>query len=328
MSFQDYKSFIDYIKNHLENVPFVIRSEGIEYSATITNEGILYSIYDSKDFYKQSHKEIERLFNQYFETAYEISEEFDDVDKTLSFILPIIKRYIESTRPNPVLIKMRKRDKQKEPLGIDELYYIINEDLDSLSRYLHRIESLINERIKIEKDEKLNQGEYRADLWIIDASWGWEIGNYLYVSFLFLLFAVFENTIDNICDEIAIKRRQNIRRKDLTGGLINSSKKYLEDFGKFKQPNNEQWNAIRGIYDVRNICIHGGGDSEKAKIGSKKRINNLIKMDIGLREEWESTSLINVGVTSSFCKYAISHFRDFFSSLEEEHRAFSEINVV
>ena len=278
MSFNDYKSFVDYMENSIEGVPFVLRSEGIEYHATLTNEGILYSLYDSKESFIQNHTEAERLFNQYFESGFELNVKYNDVNKCSLFMLPIIDMYLESTRPRHNFKEGIRGNKQNRPMGIGDLYSSIDEELDRLFNYLIEIERLINESIKKEDDEQLKQGAYRADLWIVSAEWSMFNGNYLYVSFLFLLFAVFENTIDIICEEISIKRKSNIRRKDLTGGLVNSSKKYLEEFGRFKRPNNEQWNVIRGIYDVRNTCIHGGGDLDKANIGSKKRINNLIKM--------------------------------------------------
>ena len=70
-----------------------------------------------------------------------------------------------------------------------------------------------------------------------------------------------------------------------------------------------------GLYDVRNIFVHGGGDKNKARLGTEKRLNHLLKMDIGLSKHDNQITISK----NEFCYFALNTVNDFFEELINQY---------
>jgi hypothetical protein len=125
-----------------------------------------------------------------------------------------------------------------------------------------------------------------------------------------------EARIDSIrlCNDLEQKSHAPISQGELAGGIFPTSKKFLNAFGGFKKPTNEEWNIIEGIYDVRNVLIHGGGYISKSKLGSKRKLNLLVRKNAGIT----ITDSDYLRISSKFCEFALSNIWDFFVSFYKE----------
>jgi len=181
---------------------------------------------------------------------------------------------------------------------------LIKKELSSLGDYLQSIDNFINtERLK-DIDTK-NVSDNSED----------SISIQVRISFIMLLFSCFEKNIDRICDAVKEKKKLQISRSDLSGGLIKSAKKYLQVFGHFDHSYIEEWASIEGLYDIRNAFVHGGGNIKKSHLGSNKRLNNLVNMGIGLTKHKDQLSIVD----SEFCYFALDSMIKLFKELEGWH---------
>lgn len=189
-------------------------------------------------------------------------------------------------------------------------YDSIKKDIRVLGNYLDTVEIYIDELLK-EYTAKENAHKPEGDQDYAPSEWVTDIVQQIRVSFIMLLFSSFEKNIDLFCDAVSKRKRLPIERKDITGGILASSKKYLEVFGNFDFNYIKSWDHIVGLYDVRNIFVHGGGDKNKARLGTERRLNSLIKLDIGLSEHNNQISISN----NKFCYFALESINDFFYDL-------------
>ena len=98
-------------------------------------------------------------------------------------------------------------------------------------------------------------------------------------------------------------------------GFLRLQKKFLEAFGSFNFGEIDSWKQIEGLYDVRNIFVHGGGDKEKAHLGTVKRLNRLLQMDIGLSEHNDQMIIDD----NEFCYFALNSISNFFQELINQY---------
>jgi hypothetical protein len=203
-------------------------------------------------------------------------------------------------------------------------FYALKEYLVSLEKFI------ISEGEKIEEEEyyferKLGKlpahesEEYEYPVYQ-DADhrkiqiWKRDIPRNLRTSFIMLLISVAENKLQSICNYVEQISDAPISQGQLAGGIFQTFKKFLNAFGELKEPTDEEWNIIEGIYDVRNVLVHGGGFISKSKRGSKKKLNLLVNENAGI----EIIDSDYVKVNSEFCKFALSNVWDFFVSLYKE----------
>ncbi|MGV7222779.1 MAG: hypothetical protein ACQ9MH_14780 [Nitrospinales bacterium] len=182
---------------------------------------------------------------------------------------------------------------------------LIKKELNFLGDYLQAIENFI-----------IAEGQEEIDTENVSNTSELSIAIQIRISFIMLLFSCFEKNIDRICDAIKKQKKLQINRADLSGGLIKSAKKYLQVFGHFDHSYIEEWATIEGLYDIRNVFVHGGGYIKKANLGSKKRLNNLLIMNIGLTEHKDQISIVD----KEFCHYALDSMIKLFKELEVWHK--------
>jgi hypothetical protein len=194
------------------------------------------------------------------------------------------------------------------------LYETIKHELTFLGIYLERVNRFLEEEIKKElKGESVTDEDgYPSSKWI---TWEVNIVQPIRISFIMLLFSFIESNLDQICDLISERKHLPISRQDLSGGVLASAKKYFKVFGNFNHDNITMWPTIEGLYDVRNIFSHAGGNVLKSKLGSRSRLNNLLKMDIGLSERNDCISITN----NRFCDFALDSTLHFFDQMAIEH---------
>jgi hypothetical protein len=212
-------------------------------------------------------------------------------------------------------------------------YDQVQQEINNIKYYLDRLEKLIEKGKIVESIAEYDENDnldYQSFLNEMDK----EIMKTLRISFLLLIFSKFEGWIDIICNEISEKRRLPLNRKDLSGGLIASFKKFIEVFGNFNKPDSELWNIIEGINDVRNVFVHGDGDINRANQGRKSKIKYLENVNSGLKinkyldnnenaphlffDDSEIT-YEKISLDKYFLPFVILKFGDFFRQLKDEH---------
>jgi hypothetical protein len=226
---------------------------------------------------------------------------------------------------------------------IKNLYLTIDRKMDSLGIFMHIIGEFI-----ADQNSKYPEEEFYMDF----IPWAMHVIPHVKNTFILALSAIFESSCDEICDDIAKRRKIEISRKDLSGGMITSFKKYLETFGGVSCPNSQIWGIVDAIYLLRNVIIHGNGDISKTRLGSMRLINFLERLNVGfslgppnsINLSWsfktpeinesnhfdgpqkrtlparpEPTEKSVVSFTADFCDFALKSFSDLFKILEKEH---------
>lgn len=174
----------------------------------------------------------------------------------------------------------------RTPSEVDRIYQIIEKDIDEISHYNFILNhSYKEDRKAVYTDNEIPYSKiydpelYDESYYVHDA----KVQSHLRATVIMLLFSKFEDWIDIICDAIQENRKIPISRSDLNGRPIHSFRRYLETFGRFKEPDANDWAVIDAIYDVRNVLVHGSGYIERAHLGSKKGITLLIQLNAGLK---------------------------------------------
>ena len=200
-------------------------------------------------------------------------------------------------------------------------------EIDGIEHYYENLNSFINNEIETAIGESENSSE---DAELVYYSMWHHVYENLNLSFIMLLVSFIEKHFDFICELIRVRKGIAITRKDLTGGVFASTKKYLRWFGGFENPKDEDWNILEAIYDVRNVIIHGGGYISRARLGSMRKLNLLKNMKVGITfwfgDSWDMKDGIKppmetdkIEFSQKFCLFAIDRTKIFFDKLKNEH---------
>jgi hypothetical protein len=176
-------------------------------------------------------------------------------------------------------------------------------------------QQLINEIKQLKQQTKNFTEEQCSKFWAWHYPTHWDeiFVSRLRSSFLISLVSFSEIQINQICKAIAIIVRSEINSSDLKGNIWDRSKKYLNNFGKFSKPSNDDWSLLINIYDVRNVFVHYNGDIHH--YNNLGRLKKFIKETKALSESHEFIEL-----EKDFCFFCLNHIDSFLKTLRSEVR--------
>ena len=165
-------------------------------------------------------------------------------------------------------------------------------ELDALAEHLRLIESDMDLR---QQREQGNVSAYLRDLGLTpdDAEWHQARMNYqeridllprFYRGpFLVSVYAAYESIVTETADHIRDRKSQQITIRDLRGDFLQRAKKYYEQILQFDLcPQNEVWERIRMLSDLRNAYAHRNGRMDMLKGNVKRRIECWMHQSPGL----------------------------------------------
>jgi hypothetical protein len=197
---------------------------------------------------------------------------------------------------------------------------ILEEEIKNMHYYLKTMEEFIEQQRKSEieqlKQQTKNLTEEQCSkfwVWHYPVHWDEIFASRLRSSFLISLISFTEIKINQICRAISIIVRSEINSSDLRGNIWDRSKKYLNNFGKFTKPSNDDWALLIKIYDVRNVFVHHNGDIRP--YNNFGRLKKFIKENNALSESHEF-----IEVEKDFCFFCLSHIDSFLKTLTSEVR--------
>ena len=169
-------------------------------------------------------------------------------------------------------------------------------ELYALEQYMDSIESQLPDLIKKEEEKayaNLRQKGYENDLIerhqmhqklyeLIEEV----LPKYFWSSILVTLWAIFESALSEIAKEAKDQQSQAIGLNDITGNILDRTKKYFNHVLKIPiQTTGMTWQNIRMFYVVRNAIAHANGRLENIKSEKDvKKIKKWTRDNIGIQE--------------------------------------------
>ena len=211
---------------------------------------------------------------------------------------------------------------------IDNLYHFIEESFLILDNYMTVLSKFIEE----EKKRTLNNSEViLTENWDY-ISWDHDIRPQLETSFFILTVSNFEKKIKEVCELVRTQKHVPIKQRELAGGFIISSHKYLKIFGGFNKPDDNDWKVIKDIYDTRNIYVHKNDGISLTEIVKEKflhlkneNVDKYLKNYLAnANNKEENTNLPPPPCESNipmerFCYFALYTMLDFIKEMKREH---------
>ena len=108
----------------------------------------------------------------------------------------------------------------------------------------------------------------------------------LYNPFLVSLYAVYESAVTEIADLMQEKSGQKDSLADIKrGDFLNHARKYYRETLKFElSQNNQSWERIRILTEIRHAIAHANGHLDLVREGKRKQIKKWIEQDIDIEE--------------------------------------------
>lgn len=191
------------------------------------------------------------------------------------------------------------------------------QELTDLRRYAIAVEQLIDnaEQAEIEAlgleagalDED-DRGELWA--WHYPAHWDRVVRGMFRASTIIVLISFVETTLSQICRDVRLITKEELRPGDLNGGAVERSKRYLKRFGGFSV-DQAAWERIDDIIQIRNALVHANGDVDQCKNPGKVR--EIVSANLGLNEIYGAIS-----IDSSYLEHCLGCTQDLLSSLSFE----------
>jgi len=198
----------------------------------------------------------------------------------------------------------------------------LEEEISRMRFYLKTLEEFIESqrRSEIEQLEqqaknltKEQQSQFWA--WYYPVHWHEIFASRLRSSFLISLVSFTELHLNQLCRDVAVITNSALKSSDFKGSVLECSKKFLDNFGKFTKPSKEDWELITCIHYVRNIIVHNNGSiSQKAN-----RLKQFINEHPALSEMHDFVKL-----EKDFCFFSLDTIFAFLKSLQSEVRELCE----
>ena len=97
------------------------------------------------------------------------------------------------------------------------------------------------------------------------------------------VYAAYESTVTEIADLIRDRKSQGITIKDLRGDFLQQAKRYYQHILRFELCSNEEtWEQIRMLRDLRHAYAHANGRLELLKRPHQRRIEGWMEQDRGI----------------------------------------------
>ena len=141
---------------------------------------------------------------------------------------------------------------------------------------------------------------------LLDRSWWTDelIGQTLRKSFFVTTYAIFENDLNHVCDELGTLRRFTLRVADLHGNGIVRAQSYIKKVLQVHFPDqSEEWATLKKVTMLRNAIVHVGGRLSADKI---RHIDSLPGVEV------YGSSLV---LTGAFQPHVVHTLRGFWSGL-------------
>lgn len=192
-------------------------------------------------------------------------------------------------------------------------------DLDDLESYL----STINIYLETEEQKRLDQlhdetkhlcDSSRSEAFAEYYPYEWEqiFAVHLRRSVIVTIMSMLEDHLNTACSCVAIMVETPFSNNGRKGSIIEHAKKFLAEFGKFKNPKGHEWKAIIDIYKLRNVIVHSNG-----KLDDEKNNDRIIKF-INASPGISVSSSGAIVITPDFCFFVLKNIRDFIDKLHRE----------
>ena len=195
--------------------------------------------------------------------------------------------------------------------------------LQSLKDYLDLFQLSIDKEIERENEElaqlfaKMTQPQREAYMaYHYDGTWHHILTSQFYYSFMIWAFAVFEQLLGQVCQDLETAAQTPIRWDELRGqNKLDQAQKYLQKFLGFVETGDELWKQLNDSYTIRNVIVHNGGWISNTSRETHIR-DHILKTAHGISLEYD-----RLKITSDYCREIIQLFHRFidevFSSLDE-----------
>ena len=126
-----------------------------------------------------------------------------------------------------------------------------------------------------------------------------------------------ETFLDRLCSQVSLITRSELNVRDLRGGILERTRKYLTAIGKFKEPNSAAWTEIGLFFKIRHVIVHVGGFT--LGTNHQKAIEQFCKSRSDIRLEHGS-----IEIEPAFVEFLIDQLKEFIQQLENEFKALCE----
>lgn len=191
------------------------------------------------------------------------------------------------------------------------------EELGRLEFYLNEIEGFIETQ---EKEELKSISPKKPSLeWYIPIHWD-EIFRYrLRSSFIAIMISYMETFLNNASKLIAAAVNAPIMPAELKGPTLKRFRRFLNTFGKFARPKDDQWKNLIDIYAIRCLFVHNNGIIPSAD--EESRFKSIAGRFQGLTIR-QGRLLIEKG----FCEFSVEFCRGFCGEIQKELETTLTIN--
>jgi len=207
-----------------------------------------------------------------------------------------------------------------EPVkDFNSIRFYLNVELDDLQFYLEEINKIIESRVEIAEAFTEQELEEKGNL-TFAYNYQNQPHNILRESILISLVTILERYIDVYCESFMIHYNLEISYKNLKGSTLDQFKTFTKKVLMLKLDfDHESWKKILGLYEVRNILVHRGGQIPNEKLG---RIENFVSQYniFSIGEEKD------IQLTHSSCLEAISSIKKYFHRIIEKAIVQFEVN--
>lgn len=200
----------------------------------------------------------------------------------------------------------------KEPLQV--IYYFLD-DLRRLKDYLAFSERLQKEdhdaylaSLAGEDEEQATRFASRRDL---AADLSERFPQHLRSSSLLILFALFEENLNHVCESLREHRALMLGFSDVSGKGIDRSRKYIGKVAGWKIPETN-WQGLKNVQTIRNLFAHNAGFIGPHKL---EEISKIVSDSPHLRIE--SFARDKVFLEKDYLEYSRSLIRSFVSDLAQ-----------
>jgi len=201
--------------------------------------------------------------------------------------------------------------------------WVIEHEMSFFRSYLNDIEqALKDESAKLKQDwEALKKEEDPDDHEDCLIERNYELRQHFgvfYSSFIITIFSFVEHELDRICSTFSVRNKSKIVLRDMHGKGIQRAKLFMEKVCNFTLPEENLWEKLEQINEIRNHLIHSGGEINSDKRSLIDYIKNLGETKIKIEEDI-AAKINRIEITKGYCSFVVGITEEYLLTLIDKN---------
>jgi hypothetical protein len=168
---------------------------------------------------------------------------------------------------------------------------------------------------QIAERDQWDESDYDVEVQLLDPIFKWWLPKTAAYSVIILLRSIVETQLLAFAKRVGERGKSNFDPNDLKGSVLDRARLYVKKVSDLDLTQNERWQRLRDLQDIRDIIVHRAGKPGDDK---KQHLERMCSSYPGISLGGNPYTInrdVELGITIHSCRYFAKEVEEFFKGL-------------